>query len=179
MRHLNIDMSNLIDAFEGGYETISYFLDLETGEVISVTEDARGIHDILFESYFDEQTQTVDWESAFENEHVLDWERELVKYADRVEAGHGVTIIAIPSQDSSEGYSDMEAFIDIVRNPLLRNPWNEQSTGAVRSGISRMCYWIIPVSATAGFSSSGSDFSRGYLSGWRSMISTLNVVEKN
>lgn len=120
MCHLNIDMSNLIDAFEGGYESISYFLDLETGEVISVTEDARGIDDILFESYFDEQTQTVDWESAFENEHVLDWERELVKDADRVEVGHGVTIIAIPSKDSSEGYSDMEAFIDTVRNPLLR-----------------------------------------------------------
>jgi len=120
MRHLNVDMSNLIDAFEGGYETISYFMDLETGEVISVTEDARGILDIVYKSYFDEQTQTVDCENAFENEDVPDWERELVKDADRVEAGYGVTIIAIPSQDSSEGYSDMEAFIDTVRNPLLR-----------------------------------------------------------
>jgi hypothetical protein len=37
MRHLNIDMSELELAFEGGYETISYYLDLETGEVIAVS----------------------------------------------------------------------------------------------------------------------------------------------
>ncbi|MFZ2098517.1 MAG: UPF0158 family protein [Anaerolineales bacterium] len=120
MRQLNIDMSELELAFEGGYETISYYLDLETGEVITVSEDTLGIHETIYATYYDEQAQTIDWESAFESENVPDWQRELVRDADRVEAGIGVTIIAIPSESSSEGYSDMEVFIDTVRNKSLR-----------------------------------------------------------
>jgi len=120
MRHLNIDMSDLELAFEGGFEMISYYLDLETGEVIAVSEEACNVLDTVYESYYDEQTQVVDWEGAFENERVPDWQRELVQDADRVEAGLGVTIIAIPSESSLEGYDDMEAFIETVRNPHLK-----------------------------------------------------------
>ena len=120
MRQLNIDMSELEVAFEGGYEPIAYYLDLETGEVITVSEDARGILETIYESYYDEQGQTVDWEKAFKLENVPDWQRELVQDADRVEAGFGDTIIAVPSESSSEGYDDMEAFIGPLRNPRLR-----------------------------------------------------------
>ena len=70
MRQLIIDMSELELAFEGGYDMISYYLDLETGEVITVSEEVRGILETIYESYYDEQTQIVDWESAFENERV-------------------------------------------------------------------------------------------------------------
>jgi hypothetical protein len=120
MHQLSIDTSELELAFEGGYETISYYLDLETGKVIAVSEEVRGILETIYESYYDKQPQTIDWESAFESENVPKWQRELVQDADRVEAGFGVTIIAIPSESSSEGYTDMEAFIDTVRNPRLR-----------------------------------------------------------
>jgi hypothetical protein len=120
MRHLNIEMCELELTFEGGYETIAYYLDLETGKVIAVNEEARGILEIIYDSYYDEKTQIVDWESAFENERVPDWQREMVQDADRVEAGFGDTIIAIPSESSSQGYSDMEDFIDTIRNPRLR-----------------------------------------------------------
>ena len=120
MRHLNIDMSELELAFECGFEMISYYLDLDTGEVITVSEDVRGILETIYESYCDEQTQVVDWEGAFENQRVPDWQRELIQDADRVEAGLGVTIITIPSESSLEGYDDIEAFIETVRNPHLK-----------------------------------------------------------
>jgi hypothetical protein len=120
MRHLNIDMPELELAFEVGFEMISYYLDLDTGEVISVSEEARNVLDTIYESYYDEQTQIVDWESAFESERVPDWQRDLVQNADRVEAGLSVTIIAIPSESSLEGYTDMEAFIDTMHNPHLK-----------------------------------------------------------
>jgi hypothetical protein len=129
MRQLIIDMSELELAFEGGYEMIAYYLDLETGEVITVSEEVRGILETIYESYYDEQTQIVDWESAFENERVPDWQRDLVQDADRVEAGFGGTIIAIPSESSSEGYSDMEVFIDTVRNPRLRERLEQAISG--------------------------------------------------
>jgi hypothetical protein len=46
-----------------------------------------------------------------------------------VEAGLGVTMIAIPSKSSFEGYSDMEAFIDTVRNSRLRERLERASSG--------------------------------------------------
>ena len=116
MRQLKIDLSELELAFDSGSEMISYFLDLETGEVISVSDEERGLLESIYESYYDEQSETVDWESAFEEEHIPDWQRELLKNADRIEAGFGDRFISIPSEGSHEDYRDMEAFIATVRN---------------------------------------------------------------
>jgi len=58
--------------------------------------------------------------NAFEKEHVPDWQREQLRYADRVEAGSGDHVISIPSEGSYEGYCDMEAFIATVRNRRLQ-----------------------------------------------------------
>jgi hypothetical protein len=38
----------------------SYYLDLDPGEVIAVSEDARGILETIYESYYDEQIKIVD-----------------------------------------------------------------------------------------------------------------------
>ncbi len=75
MHQLKINMSDLEDAFESGYEIVSHYLDLDTGEVIAIGEEERGILDTIYDSYYDEQTQSVDWEGAFENEHVPEWQR--------------------------------------------------------------------------------------------------------
>jgi hypothetical protein len=120
MRQIKIDLSELELAFDSGSEMISYYLDLETGEVISVSDEERGLLESIYESYYDDQSETVDRESAFVNEHVPDWQRELLINADRVEAGFGDRFISIPSEDSHEGYRDMEAFITSVRNRRLQ-----------------------------------------------------------
>ena len=120
MRQLKIDLSELEMAFDSYGEMISYYLDLETGEVISVSDEERGLLESIYESYYYEQSESVDWESAFEKEHVPDWQRELLKNADRVEAGFGDRFISILEEGSSEGYRDMEAFTDTVRNRRLQ-----------------------------------------------------------
>jgi len=107
MRQLKIDLSELELVFDSGSEMISYYLDLETGEVISVSDEERGSLESIYESYYDEQSQTIDWENAFEKEHVPDWQRELLQNADRVEVGFGDRFIAIPSECSHEVYCDM------------------------------------------------------------------------
>jgi len=89
MRQLKIDLSELEMAFDSGSEMISYYLDLETGEVISLSVEERGLLESIYESYYDEQSENVDWENAFEKEHVPDWQREQLQNADRVEAGFG------------------------------------------------------------------------------------------
>jgi hypothetical protein len=120
MRQLKIDLSELEMAFDSGSEIISYYLDIETGVVISVSDEERGMLESIYESFYDEQTQTVNWEAAFQKEHIPDWQREGLQDADRVEAGFGSRFIAIPSENSHEGYRDMEAFIDTVRNSRLQ-----------------------------------------------------------
>jgi hypothetical protein len=120
MRQLKIDMSELEMAFDSDNEMISYYLDIDTGEIKSASDEERSLLERIYESYYDEQTQTVNWEAAFQKEHIPDWQREGLQDADRVEAGFGSRFIAIPSEGSQEGYRDMEAFIDTVRNPRLQ-----------------------------------------------------------
>jgi hypothetical protein len=120
MRQLKIDLSELELVFNSGSEMISYYLDLETGEVISVSDEERGSLESIYESYYDERSQTIDWENAFEKEHVPDWQRELLQNADRVEVGFDDRFIAIPSEGSHEGHRDMEAFIATAHNRRLQ-----------------------------------------------------------
>jgi sensor histidine kinase YesM len=120
MRQLKIDLSELEMAFDSYGEMISYYLDLETGEVISVSDEEGGLLESIYQSYYDEQSETVDWESAFEKEQISDWQRELLKNADRIEAGFGNRFISIPSEGSHESYCDMEAFIATVHNLRLQ-----------------------------------------------------------
>ena len=54
MRLLKIDLSELELVFDSGSEMISYYLDLETGEVISVSDEERGSLESIYESYYDE-----------------------------------------------------------------------------------------------------------------------------
>lgn len=120
MRQLKIDLSDLEIAFDSGGEMISYYLDLETGEVIGVSDEERGLLASIYESYDDEPSQTVDWENAFEKAHVPDGQRVPSQNADRGEAGFGSRFIAIPSDGSQEGYRDMAAFTTTVRNRRLQ-----------------------------------------------------------
>lgn len=98
----------------------SYYLDIETGDITSVSDEERGLLERIYESYYDEQSQNVDWEKAFNMEHVPDWQRDLLRDADRVEAGLGSRFISIPPEGSHEGYRDMDAFIATVPCPRLR-----------------------------------------------------------
>ncbi len=99
---------------------VTYYLDLATGEVLSVDDEERDLLERFYESYYDEQSQTVDWETGFREMQVQDWQRDRMREADRVEKGFGEHIVEIPKESSHEGYLDMAAFIGSVRNPHLQ-----------------------------------------------------------
>lgn len=120
MRQLKIDLIELEIAFDSGNELIACYLDLETAKIISISAEERGLLESIYESYYDEESQTVDWEAAFQEDPVPDWQREQLQDADRVEAGLGRRFIAIPSPGSQDGYHDMEAFIATMRSPRLQ-----------------------------------------------------------
>jgi Uncharacterised protein family (UPF0158). len=129
MRQLNIDLSELEMAFESGSEMISYYLDIETGEVVNISEEESSLLEIIYESYYDDQSQTVDWEKAFDEEHVPDWQRQIIQKADQIDADFGSRYIAIPSEGSREGYRDMKEFIVTARSPRLQEKLERAISG--------------------------------------------------
>ncbi|RPI29937.1 MAG: hypothetical protein EHM70_15165 [Chloroflexota bacterium] len=129
MRQLMIDMSELELAFEHDDVMASYYLDTETGEIIFVTQESQDHLESINETYYDGETEAVDWETAFIEENLRDWQRESIRDASRVQEGFGSRIIKIPTQDSREGYRDMERFIATVNDPRLRDRLDRAISG--------------------------------------------------
>jgi hypothetical protein len=116
MRQLKINWTELEAAFEMSSWEMHHYLDLETGEVLVVTDEAA--------RYVEEPPDS----------ELSEWMQEMVKVARQVEAGYGTRYIGIPEVDSHEGYRDMEHFISTVRDDRLRDQlWRViQGRGAFR-----------------------------------------------
>lgn len=129
MRKLIIEMSDLEMAFDSSGEMTNYYLDIETGDVLSITDEDNRLLEQLSERYYDEETRTMDWEKAFQEETIPEWQSDMLPKADQIEAGFGSRFIAIPSAEPGEGYRDMEAFISTVRNPHLQERLDRATSG--------------------------------------------------
>lgn len=119
MRQLKIDLAELEFAFESSSEMISNYLDLDTGELIMVSDDELSLLESIIETSSDEPSQPVDWQSVFEDEHVPEWQRERLMKAYQVETGLGERFISIAGDSSHEGYQDMKAFIVTIHDRKL------------------------------------------------------------
>lgn len=120
MPKLKIDLSELEAAFDDHSGLITYYLDKETGDIVFVTDDTYRELKEIYESYRDAQTYSVDWETAFLEENVADWHQEELLDAHRVDQSLGSRFVEIPALPSHEGFSDMEEFIDTVRDLRLQ-----------------------------------------------------------
>lgn len=130
MRQLQIDLSELASAFSSHFDELTNYLDLETGELVVVTDDTRGKLEALYEEMIvaegEDAPALADLVAA---ENWPDWQKQMVLQADAVERGYGDRFIAVPEQDSHEGYRDMEDFIATVRNPHIRELLEVAITG--------------------------------------------------
>jgi hypothetical protein len=115
-RKLKINWMELDAAFQSGSWEMHQYLDLETGEVVAITDEVA--------RYLEQPP-----------DHELpDWMQEMLKLAEQVEEGYGTRYIRIPEADSHEGYRDMERFISTVQSDRLRDQlWQAiQGRGAFR-----------------------------------------------
>ncbi len=121
-RRLQIDLDELAGAFEDASGMAGYFLDLETGEVALRTEETREEYEAFCEALVNVAADQ--WEAAFEaalqDHDVPDWQRDMLREADRIETQFGQRYLRVPTPDSHDGYQDMELFLDTVRDPRLR-----------------------------------------------------------
>ena len=135
MRKLKIDLPELVSAFEESSPELNFYLDLETGEVVLVTEETRGeIERVYAIMYGGGEEPLMSFDTALEQSGAADWEQEALHTADLVEKGFGERFIEIPSDESRDGYRDMAAFIDTVQNRRLQDHLERaiQGKGAFR-----------------------------------------------
>jgi hypothetical protein len=122
MRRLAIDLSELALAFEDASPEVGYFLDLETGQVVSITDETRSELEAIYdEMYGAGDEPRMPFAEALQQRDLPEWQREVLIEADQVEAGFGTRYIRVPGGDSREGYRDMEAFIATVQDVRLAN----------------------------------------------------------
>ena len=134
-RKLSVDLDELDVAFGGVSPETTWYLSLETGHVVMVTDEIRAeLETILEEVASEGDTQPAAFADALERRGLPQWMQEAVQEAADVEMGYGTRYIAVPRAESRDGYDDMEEFIATVPEERLQDRlWRAiQGRGAFR-----------------------------------------------
>jgi hypothetical protein len=120
MRELKVDLGELMFVFEDASSMMSHYLDLETGQVIMVTDETRRELERVNEEY-DPEEQSIGLAEFLRQGDLPGWQQELVLEADQIESHYGSRYITVPQGDSRDGYRDMEDFTTTVEDEELRD----------------------------------------------------------
>jgi hypothetical protein len=134
-RKVLVDIEELAMAMDMDFPEQHNFLDLETGEIVTYTDEfARELEDVYDEIYDEEGSRVISLEEYLEGRDDPDWQKEVLLTIDRVELGYGERYIRVEPDDRHADYHDMERFIDTVEDPDLRDRlWNAiRGRGAFR-----------------------------------------------
>jgi hypothetical protein len=108
MKQLAIDWDDLSLAFDSSFGEISYYLDTETGQVLTVTDESRRKLEQIIEEYDNPgNPDAFDIEQALARADLRDWQKADVKTADYVETHLGSRVIAIADTLTYEAYDEM------------------------------------------------------------------------
>lgn len=125
MRRLTVNLDDLVSVRDCNYEMMHYFLDLETGEVVMVTDDDNAAVDEFnehIEIREDESEEVV--QSKFDewlNDYDCPgWQDDSIRSAFLVDRWWGKRFIRIPSDESRDGYHDMVEFASTVTDSHLQ-----------------------------------------------------------
>ena len=135
-RKVKVNLDELSFAFQVRMMETNYYLDLETGEVVMVTDESRRkIEEIYDEIYDKDGNRVISLEGHLQKRDDLqDWFKESLLETDRVEQGYGTRFLSVEPDDPHEDYRDMERFISRVEDARLRERlWDAiQGRGAFR-----------------------------------------------
>jgi predicted nucleotidyltransferase len=120
MRKIKMDLGELIYAFEDTSWEANRYLDVETGQVVTITGETRRELERIYEEY-DPEEQPFDLAEILQKRDLPEWHQQMLLEADQIEAYYGSRYIGVPQADSHEGYRDMEAFIVTVEDERLQD----------------------------------------------------------
>lgn len=109
-----VNLDAIIEALEMANDSLSSYLDVETGEVRSITEEEFDLA---------EDSQTV-------IEDLPDWQREAVKLARNVQEQEGQRYLALPDKFDVHEWAIMDRFSETLKNARMRNDFHTGIRGA-------------------------------------------------
>jgi hypothetical protein len=109
-----VKLDVIIEALEMANDSISSYLDVETGEVCSITEEEFDLA---------EDPQTV-------IEDLPDWEREAVKLARSIQEQEGKRYLALPGKFDVHEWAIMDRFSETLKDAQMRNDFRGGIRGA-------------------------------------------------
>jgi Uncharacterised protein family (UPF0158) len=112
-RRLAINMADLEVAFDDASDMLHYYLDLQTGKVVAITNETRDELNAIYEE-LDEHCDDNAFATALQQRAHPEWMLAVLNEAHQVEQYYGMSYIAIPKADSRENYRVMEDFIETV-----------------------------------------------------------------
>lgn len=122
MKKLQVDLDELMFAFDNASWEMSYYLDLETGQVVTIFDETRRELERIYEETYDpDAEQPIDLAEALRQRDLPEWRQQALLEADRVEAEYHSRYIGVPDADSREGYRDMQDFIATVKDERLQD----------------------------------------------------------
>lgn len=109
-----VKLELIIEALEMADDSVSSYLDVETGEVRSITEEE-------FDLAQDPQTVI---------EELPEWQREAVKLARSIQAREGERYLALPDKFDVHEWAIMDRFSETLKDTRLRNDFHDGIRGA-------------------------------------------------
>lgn len=122
MKRLEINLSELAYAMEDALGLNDYYLDLETGKIVMISDETRWELEQLYEeNYNPEAAEAFDLAEVLRQTNMHEWQQQALLEADRVEREYLSRYLSIPQATSHEGYGDMEDFIVTVPDMQLQS----------------------------------------------------------
>jgi hypothetical protein len=112
-RRVKVNLDELSAAFEVKMMEVDNYLDLETGEVVMVTDEARSDLEEIYDKIYDEDgKRLISMEECLQQRNDLQgWYKEMLVTADLVEQHYGKRFLSIDPGEPHDDYRDMERFI--------------------------------------------------------------------
>jgi hypothetical protein len=125
-----VDLDELAGALENGFPDLSFYLDLESGEVAMISDDTRReLEEIYQELDNGEDLDDARVSEAIRQRDVPGLVRDALEEADRVERGFGTRYVRVPRDETHQAYRDMEDFILTVGDERLRERLSDAIDG--------------------------------------------------
>jgi len=116
-RKLKVNIGELMIALDNNSWEMNYYLDLETGEVVSVSEETSSALQGILEQAGAETP--LNGEKLVRQSNLQDWQQEEALLAWKIESNFS-HYLPIEPDNPYEDYSDMEDFIFTVKDEHLR-----------------------------------------------------------
>ena len=131
LKRLPVNLSELSYALQPSDQFgTTHYLDLNTGEIIMLTEEMRAEAESISASIeADVENYEVAFEEALAQSAQPDWMMDGIRLASAVEAGYGTRYVPVPPVDSHEAYEGMADFIATVTNRRIQEQLAEAIAG--------------------------------------------------